>query len=110
MSTNGGEAARPDGHQSAAEEEPEEEAEDKVLNLAKEEVAERGAEEEEGNQLGLQAAIQAMQAGQMSLTQLMAAQSPGLWQSQLASAAARLEPPSPPAQVTPPSTRPSPRP
>ena len=31
--------------------------------------------------------------------QLMAAQAPGLWQSQLANAAARIEPPSPPAQV-----------
>ena len=29
----------------------------------------------------------------------MAAQAPGLWQSQLANAAARIEPPSPPAQV-----------
>ena len=35
----------------------------------------------------------------MLMSQLMAAQAPGLWQSQLANAAARIEPPSPPAQV-----------
>jgi len=92
VSTNGGGGGAGDHpvdtHLSTPEEDGEEEEEqEKVLNLAKEEAVERTGEE-----AGIQAAMQ------MSLNQLMAAQAPGLWQSQLANAAARIEPPSPPAQ------------
>ena len=93
-----------DGHLSTHEEQDEEvEEEEKVLNLAKED-----SEEKTGEEVGIQAAMQ-MSLNQVTkenpnncktdFSQLMAAQAPGLWQSQLANAAARIEPPSPPAQV-----------
>ena len=73
------------------------------MNLAKED-----SEEKTGEEVGIQAAMQ-MSLNQVTkenpnncktdFSQLMAAQAPGLWQSQLANAAARIEPPSPPAQV-----------
>ena len=106
MSTNGGGGSdHPvDGHLSTHEEQDEEvEEEEKVLNLAKED-----SEEKTGEEVGIQAAMQ-MSLNQVTkenpnncktdFSQLMAAQAPGLWQSQLANAAARIEPPSPPAQV-----------
>lgn len=72
MSTNGGaECGRPEeSRHSGQEDDAEEESEERALNLAKEETTEQPGEEEESGQQGLQAALQAMQAGQMSLSQV----------------------------------------